>query len=69
MQSYAHLRLGKDESEMGFHIAHCFDYVRKGILCAGDTTLEGNNTAKYPNVEIPWVWSGPKYVLSKLDIG
>lgn len=22
------------------HIVHCLDYVRQGILCAGDTTLE-----------------------------
>ncbi|KAK5172793.1 uncharacterized protein LTR77_002913 [Saxophila tyrrhenica] len=54
MASYARLRFGKDESEMGFHIAHCFDYLREGILCAGDATLEGNNTAKYPGVKIPW---------------
>jgi hypothetical protein len=55
MASYARLRLGEDESKLGFHIAHCFDYIREGILCAGDATLEGNNTAKYPGVEIPWV--------------
>ena len=24
-----------------YHIAHCFDYIRQGILCAGDTTIEG----------------------------
>lgn len=57
MHSYARLRLGhvEDEAEMGYHIAHCFDYLRQGILCAGDTTLEGNNTFRYPGVEIPWV--------------
>jgi Mycotoxin biosynthesis protein UstYa len=22
------------------HIPHCFDYVRQGIMCAGDSTLE-----------------------------
>lgn len=22
------------------HIVHCFDYIRQGIMCAGDTTLE-----------------------------
>ena len=55
MASYARLRFGEDESKMGFHIAHCFDYLREGILCAGDATLEGNNTNRYPGVEIPWV--------------
>lgn len=24
-----------------YHIAHCIDYIRQGILCAGDTTMEG----------------------------
>lgn len=24
------------------HVAHCFDYIRQGILCAGDTTIEGH---------------------------
>jgi hypothetical protein len=55
MASYARLRFGKNETEMGYHIAHCFDYLREGILCAGDSTLEGNNTDKYPGAEIPWV--------------
>ena len=22
------------------HVAHCFDYVRQGIMCAGDLTIE-----------------------------
>ena len=25
------------------HIAHCFDYVRQGIMCAGDMTIESPN--------------------------
>ncbi|KAK1072016.1 hypothetical protein LTR12_003420 [Friedmanniomyces endolithicus] len=54
MASYAKIRQGEDESHLGFHIAHCFDYIRQGILCAGDATLEGNNSMKYPGVEIPW---------------
>lgn len=54
MTSYARLRQGQDESERGYHIAHCFDYLRQGIICAGDATLEGNNSMKYPGVEIPW---------------
>lgn len=54
MASYAAIRQGRDEATMGHHIAHCFDYLRQGILCAGDTTLEGNVSANYPGVEIPW---------------
>ncbi|KAK3072014.1 hypothetical protein LTR53_007602 [Teratosphaeriaceae sp. CCFEE 6253] len=54
MASYAKLRQGDDQSEFGYHIAHCFDYLRQGIICAGDVTLEGNNSATYPGVEIPW---------------
>ncbi|KAK5108829.1 hypothetical protein LTR62_007803 [Meristemomyces frigidus] len=54
MASYSRMRQGEDESEMGYHIAHCFDYLRQGILCAGDATLEGNQSATYPGVEIPW---------------
>lgn len=27
------------------HIIHCFDYLRQGIICAADSTLEGNNTS------------------------
>ena len=23
-----------------WHLAHCFDYLRQAILCAGDTTIE-----------------------------
>lgn len=25
------------------HTAHCFDYVRQGIMCAGDLTIESAN--------------------------
>lgn len=53
MHSYARLQMGYSESEIGEHIAHCFDYLRQGILCAGDVTLEGNNSARL-GVEIPW---------------
>ena len=31
------------------HIAHCFDYVRQGIMCAGDLTIESA-------VEFPEKW-------------
>ena len=29
------------------HVAHCFDYVRQGIMCAGDLTLE--SAAEFPD--------------------
>ena len=48
------MRQGEDESEKGYHIAHCFDYIRQGIMCAGDVTLEGNNSVRHPGVDIPW---------------
>lgn len=27
--------------EVAHHSAHCFDYLRQGIMCAADTSLEG----------------------------
>lgn len=27
------------------HAEHCFDYLREGVMCAGDTTLEGPDSA------------------------
>jgi hypothetical protein len=31
------------EGEKGdpVHLAHCYDYLRQAIMCAGDTTIEG----------------------------
>lgn len=31
--------------EVAHHSAHCFDYIRQTIMCAGDTTLEGKTEA------------------------
>lgn len=31
----------EDGAVAGMHAEHCFDYLRQGILCAGDSTLEG----------------------------
>ncbi|KAI0021949.1 hypothetical protein F4780DRAFT_778221 [Xylariomycetidae sp. FL0641] len=28
--------------EVAHHSAHCFDYIRQSIMCAGDTNLEGD---------------------------
>lgn len=33
-------RLGKDPASAASHIAHCFDYLRQGLICSADTTLE-----------------------------
>lgn len=27
-----------------WHMAHCFDYIRQSIMCAGDVALEGQQT-------------------------
>ena len=31
------------------HAEHCFDYLRQGVMCAGDTTLEGPDREVLPN--------------------
>jgi hypothetical protein len=31
--------------KVGHHSAHCFDYIRQAIMCAADTTLEGQTDA------------------------
>jgi hypothetical protein len=31
--------------EVAHHSAHCFDYIRQALMCAGDTTLEGKTAA------------------------
>jgi len=31
--------------EIAHHSAHCFDYLRQSIICAGDTNLEGKTEA------------------------
>ncbi|KAI4596609.1 hypothetical protein KJ359_005365 [Pestalotiopsis sp. 9143b] len=30
--------------ESPWHLAHCFDYIRQAIMCAGDIALEGRQT-------------------------
>lgn len=43
--SYYHKADGEKRGEMleaeARHVEHCFDYLRQGIVCAGDATLEG----------------------------
>ena len=31
-----------------FHVEHCFSYIRQGIRCAADTTLEGPDLIPEP---------------------
>jgi hypothetical protein len=35
----------KLEEEVSKHSAHCFNYLRQGIICSADTTLEGETNA------------------------
>ncbi|KAF7196883.1 Oxidase ustYa [Pseudocercospora fuligena] len=32
------------EEDHSWHLGHCFDYIRQGIMCCGDTALEGAAT-------------------------
>ncbi|ORY68520.1 uncharacterized protein BCR38DRAFT_335865 [Pseudomassariella vexata] len=42
---YASLSSGKmTPTEMPWHLNHCFDYIRQGIMCAGDVAVEGKQT-------------------------
>jgi hypothetical protein len=31
-----------DETHNSYHASHCFNYLRQGILCSMDSTLEGS---------------------------
>ena len=42
MRSYGLLVIEGQPPKSVHHDAHCFDYIRQGILCAGDTTIEGH---------------------------
>ncbi|ORY17852.1 hypothetical protein BCR34DRAFT_583415 [Clohesyomyces aquaticus] len=39
------------EIEFPWHVTHCFDYIRQGIMCAGDVALEGAETTFPPDPE------------------
>jgi len=45
-RSYGKLRLSGPEAVDvdDAHLAHCFDYLRQGLMCSVDTSLEGNST-------------------------
>ncbi|KAK4031471.1 hypothetical protein C8A01DRAFT_51454 [Parachaetomium inaequale] len=36
----------RDTAQDRKHAEHCFDYLRQGIICAGDSTLEGPDLGK-----------------------
>ena len=65
MRSYSAARVGNttfvydDE-----HLAHCFDYLRQGIMCAADSTLEGNNSTPETGDITPW---GSTHVCNNFD--
>jgi hypothetical protein len=43
---------GEVEGQERKHIAHCFDYLRQAIMCAGDMTLEWANwKGKEPRID------------------
>ena len=47
LRSHANLRQGKLQDSISTeHTAHCFDYLRQHIICAGHTKLEGDTAAK-----------------------
>lgn len=41
-QGYAGMNL---TAEVAHHTSHCFNYLRQGIICSADTTLEGKTDA------------------------
>lgn len=41
-QGYAGVNLTE---KVAHHTAHCFNYLRQGIMCSADTTLEGKTEA------------------------
>jgi hypothetical protein len=45
LQCLNHIRTALVNGDDGSnHTAHCFHYLRQGILCAADTTLESSST-------------------------
>lgn len=44
LSTYGALRLEGTNDVDDAHLAHCFDYLRQGLMCSVDTSLEGNST-------------------------
>ncbi|KAK0643303.1 hypothetical protein B0T16DRAFT_415652 [Cercophora newfieldiana] len=42
--AYASNQTERLPDEGPWHMAHCFDYLRQSIMCAGDVALEGQQT-------------------------
>ncbi|CAL3963528.1 unnamed protein product [Diplocarpon coronariae] len=57
MRGEKNLRIAGGEKEFAedvLHVSHCFDYIRQGIMCAGDMSLEGaasTDVGKESNVD------------------
>lgn len=45
-------RTDKIPTETPWHLTHCFDYIRQGIMCCGDVAVEGRETT------FPEDWTG-----------
>lgn len=44
VDSYSRLAVGREPRHDAWHVQHCFDYLRQGIMCCGDVALEGAET-------------------------
>ncbi|KAH8193669.1 hypothetical protein TruAng_012166 [Truncatella angustata] len=42
--AYSSNIIEKIPQESPWHLAHCFDYIRQAIMCAGDVAVEGKQT-------------------------
>ncbi|TGJ88393.1 hypothetical protein E0Z10_g299 [Xylaria hypoxylon] len=52
--------------ETPWHLTHCFDYIRQGIMCCGDVALEGEQTTFPEGVEGSDGWD-TKHVCKDYD--
>jgi len=63
-QGYAGANLTE---EIAHHTAHCFNYIRQGIMCSADTTLEGKTEAgPGEGSEHEWYVNAPRTVIQWL---
>ncbi len=42
--AYTSGELERVPEEGGWHLGHCFEYLRQSIMCCGDVALEGQHT-------------------------
>ncbi|KAF6844327.1 hypothetical protein CMUS01_01202 [Colletotrichum musicola] len=70
---HSHIPEGTEGAEGGWHLQHCFEYLRQAILCAGDVALEGTQTTFPPGFtgsdgwDAKHVCKDPKQVYDYLD--